>query len=216
MCLIFDKDFLLSANEKELISLCKTKLKDYSKSEHEQHQKENELFYLLSYFSSANKLSLINSISPNEPGDFILNLGNKMMIIEVVECFGSSKTYIEMRNRINKIFDRKDRTPIVGQHVFKEKDFVKQFNKLLQEKNNKPYLDSKFDIKTLLIVTGEFDNCANTGAWFLKSLKTDTFDINRYDNIWIVDYFASGMDNGPVFYTDTINDVKIYKELMNE
>lgn len=215
MCTVFDKDFLLSSNEKILLKLCKEKLEGYSSSEHEQIQKENELFYLLSYFSSFNKLNLIDNIVPNEPGDFVLELNDKKMIIEVVECYGSSGTYIEMKNRINTIFNRKNQRIAVGEYKFDEKNFVKQFKKMLIEKNSKLYLDSDFDIKILLIVTGEFDNCANTGSWFMKYLSSSDFDVNRYDNIWIVDYFANGMDNGPIFHTNTINDVKEYEELMN-
>ena len=101
--------FKLYSEEANIIKISKEILKDYGKSNKELFQKENELFHLLCFFNLDNKLELFKNIMPNEPGDFLLNLKNKKILIEIAEYFGNQKTYEYINNQLNNLYNRKNK-----------------------------------------------------------------------------------------------------------
>lgn len=199
--------------EKFIVSLVKRKLSGYGNSNKELIKKENELFHLLCFFKENKKLYKIENIFPNEPGNFILKEKNKIIIIEVVECFGNKQTHIEVRNKLNKIFKRNQLKIVKGNYEFTIKESLEEFNNIFLNKNtDKFYLeDNRYDEKVLLIVTGEYENCSSTGTWVEKFLKEENFEINKYDFIWTIDYFASGRDGGPIIMENTIQEIIKYQ-----
>ena len=209
------KNYLLE-EEKMLADIVKENLKYYGASNKEKIQKENELFHLLCFLYLDNNLKLYNKIIPHEPGDFLIQEKNRNTMIEVVEVFGNDKTYIDIRNRLNNIFKRKIKRKTEGLYCFSFKESINSFNKVFVDKNtNKEYLDNdKYDKKILLIVTGEYDNCPTTGNWIIKFLEEKNFEINKYDYLWVLDYFSSPKDNGPIIIKNTIEEIKEYKKLM--
>lgn len=203
--------------EKIIVSLVKRKLAGYGNSSKELIKKENELFHLLCFLKENKKINKIEKIFPNEPGDFILKKKNKIIIIEVVECFGNKQTHIEVRNKLNKIFKRNQRKKVKGNYEFTIEESLEEFNNIIFNKNtDKFYLENnRYDEKVLLIVTGEYENCSSTGTWLEKILKEENFEINKYNFIWTIDYFASGRDGGPIIMENTIEEIIKYQNYIN-
>jgi len=38
--------------------------------------------------------------------------------------------------------------------------------------------------------------------------------INKYDDIWILNYFSNGRDDGPTIIKNTIDTIKKFKKIM--
>jgi len=200
--------FNLCSNERQLVKLIKVKMKAYGNSNKELIKKENELFHLLCFLSLSNEIKLLNVIQPNEPGDFLIIKDNKKTMVEVVECFGNAETYIDVKYRLNFLFGRNIKNKNAGRYTFTIKESVDKLNEELLSKNNKNYLnDNSFDEKILLVVTGEYENCPVTGNWLIKFLEEKHFLNNRYDGIWILDYFSSGKDGNPMITKDIVKDI---------
>lgn len=208
-----NKNYLLE-KEKILADIVKENLKNYGSSNKEKIQKENELFHLLCFLYLDNNLKLHNKIIPHEPGDFLIQEKNRNTMIEVVEVFGNGKTHMNIRNRLNHIFERKIMRNKEGVYCFSLEESINSFNKSFFDKNtNKEYLNNdNYDEKVLLIVTGEYENCPATGIWIIKFLEEKNFDINKYNYLWILDYFSSSKDNGPTIIKNPIEEIKKYKE----
>ena len=121
---------------------------------------------------------------------------------------------MNIRNRLNHIFERKITRNKEGIYCFSLEESINSFNKSFFDKNtNKEYLNNdNYDDKILLIVTGEYENCPATGSWIIKFLEEKNFDINKYDCLWILDYFSSSKDNGPTIIKNPIEEIKKYKE----
>lgn len=208
--------FELHKDEKIIVDLVRDKLKNYSVNNKEFIKKENELFHLTCYLKEKDELELLKYISPNEPGDFIIEKNNKKIVIEVAECFGNISTYKSIKKKLNSIFQRVN-TINDDEYKFTNEECKKKFNLIFFNKNkDKVYLDSElYDKKILLIITGEYYNCPVTGSWFEKFLNIDVFDCNRFDDIWILNYFSSGKDNGPTIFSNVINNVIDYQNMYN-
>lgn len=172
--------------EDEIAKIVKEKLKFYGNSNKESIKKENELFHLLCFLHLYNKFELYNKIIPNEPGDFLLQEKEKNAVIEIVEIFGNKETYINIKNRINCVFKRKNSHTKDEIYGFTMNESINKFNELFWKKNtDKNYLfDEQYNKKILLIVTGEYENCPATGNWIIKFLEEKDFEINKYDCIW--------------------------------
>lgn len=200
--------------EKVIANLAKRKLQNYGNYK-ERAKKENELFHLLCFLDINKKIDLYDNIEPHEPGDFIININDKKIMIEVVECFGNPDTYMDVVNKLNNIFKRKIYRPNQGKYSFTIKESIDQFRAVFINKNeNKEYLNNKeFDKTILLLVTGEYENCSITGNWIEKFLEEKDFDINQYDKICVIDYFASMKDGGPSIMKNVLEEIKEYKNI---
>ncbi len=80
-----------------------------------------------------------------------------------------------------------------------------------------PIYGLNVDKSFLLIVTGEYDNCSITGSWVLKFLQKNELIFKKsFDKIWILDYFASGKDGGPIVMNDFYNEFVKYKKIIED
>lgn len=209
-------NYMLYDDEKTIVDNVKKKLVNYGHSNKEKIQKQNELFHLLCFMYLDNNKEMYYKVKPNEPGDFILIDNNKKIMIEVVECFGNNSTYIEIKNKMNKLFNRVNLKNNIGIYKFTIDECKEKFNSILLLKNKKQYLNnSDFDKKILLIVTGEYDNCPATGNWIIKFLKDEDFLINLYDEIWILDYFSSSKDLNPTIIKNPVDEIRKYNNILN-
>lgn len=204
--------------EDELAKIVKEKLKFYGNSNKERIKKETELFHLLCFFHLDNNFELYNKIIPNEPGDFLLQEKENNVVIEIVEIFGNKETYINIKNRLNWVFKRKISYLKDELYGFTLNESINKFNELFCKKNtDKKYLvDGQYNKKILLIVTGEYENCPATGNWIIKFLEEKDFEINKYECIWVLDYFSSSKDNGPTIIKNTIEEIKKYKNFFDK
>lgn len=206
------KNKLYGAEEK-IVKLVVDKLNGYGNSSKELIQKQNELFYLLCFLDIDSKLSLYDSISPNEPGDFLLVENEKKVLIEVTECFGNESSYAYMRNRLNELFNRKKK--INKNFMFTIEEVIEKIRILISDKNYKDYnKNCEYDEVILLIVTGEYTGCSSTGNWIIKYLDSCEIRKSNY-KVYILDYFASGRDGNPIIIKDVINEIDSFKSYFN-
>ena len=88
--------------------------------------------------------------------------------------------------------------------------------KKLSDKNDKDYLlDSEYTTKNILIVTCEHNRCAIAGEWvgiLLGKVLQQQFTMKNYDNLFLLDYMASGKDRGPISYNleEEVSKLKEY------
>lgn len=207
----------LYKKEKIIAKLVKRKLENYANSK-ERIKKENELFHLLCFLDVYKKRKLENFIYPHEPGDFILKINNKKIMVEVVECFGNPKTYKDIKNKLNKIFKRDVSRNFEGEYNFTIEESLRKFEQIFNAKNNnKEYLNNPdFSEVILLIVTGEYENCPITGNWIIKFLEEKDFVNNKYNKVCVLDYFASGVDGGPIILEDALEELVEYNKIMRK
>ena len=208
--------FLLYESEGKMAKNAKNIINSYNNSNREKKKKVFELFHLLVFLEISNFKK--NKIVPNEPGDFIIKNNNEKYMVEVTTIFGNKEENIKMNNILNNIFnfgndDKKDL-----ETKFVNISMRNLFLKKLKDKQEKNYMDGlNVDKSFLLIVTGEYDNCSITGSWVLKFLQKNELIFKKsFDKIWILDYFASGKDGGPIVMNDFYNEFVKYKEIIED
>lgn len=207
--------FLLYNNENDMVRKANKIIDNYANSNREKFKKLFELFHLLVFLDAGNLK--IDKIIPNEPGDFIIESENKRCIVEITSVFGNKEENIKMKSILNRIFGFTEELEIENEIIFDNEVMKELFLKKISEKENKNYTNNQNIEKSfLLIVTGEYDNCPATGSWFLKLLQREELLFKKkFDEVWVLDYFASGKDNGPVVIKDFYNDFLEYKSIFN-
>lgn len=204
----------LYSDEEKIVKLVVDKLNGYGNSSKELIQKQNELFYLLCFWDIDGKMSLYDSISPNEPGDFLLIKNKKKVLIEVTECFGNESSYAYMHNRLNELFNRNKK--IITNYAFTIEEVIERIRKLISDKNYKDYnKNNEYDEVILLIVTGEYTGCSSIGNWIIKYLDSSEIGKSNY-KVYILDYFASGRDGYPIIIKNVINEIDTFKSYFND
>lgn len=175
-----------------------------------------ELFHLLIFLELSDFRN--NEIVPNELGDFILKNNNESYMIEVTTIFGNKEENIKLNNMLNSIFDFKNNDKNIDGIKFVNSSMKNLFLNKLKDKQEKNYSDGlNVDKNFLLIVTGEYDNCAITGSWVLKFLQKNELVFKKtFDRIWILDYFASGKDGGPIVMNDFYREFIEYKKILDD
>jgi len=208
--------FLLYSNENYIAKKANEIINNYKNSNREKLKKKFELFHLLVFLEKANLKNL--KIIPNEPGDFIIKNENEKYVIEVTSVFGNKDENIKMKSILNKIFGVSEESKNENEISFDNEVMKKIFLKKITEKEKKDYISSQKATKSfLLIVTGEFNNCSITGSWFLKFLRKEELLFKKsFDKVWILDYFASGKDNGPIIIKDFYNEFIEYKNIYSK
>lgn len=208
--------FLLYENENKITKNAKKIINNYNSSNREKKKKLFELFHLLVFLEISNFKN--NKIFPNEPGDFIIKNTSEKYMVEVTTVFGNKEENIKMNNMLNSIFGFEN-----GDKNYDEIKFVNSlmknlFLKKLKDKQEKNYRDGlNIDKSFLLIVTGEYDNCSITGSWVLKFLQKNELIFKKtFDKIWILDYFASGKDGGPIVMNDFFSEFIEYKKILDD
>ncbi len=207
--------FLLYENEKNVVKNSNKILKDYAMSPREKKKKIFELFHFLVFLEIIHLKKF--KIIPNEPGDFILEKNNKRYLVEVTTVFGNKEEHIKMNNILCFLFDFEHSEGNNNQMMFHNHSMKTMFLKKLKDKQAKNYTtDIKVDKSFLLIVTGEYDNCPVTGSWFLKFLQENEIMVKKtFDKIWILDYFSSGKDSGPIAIKDFYSEFIEYKKIIS-
>lgn len=201
----YEDKFVLCKNEILIVGKCNEILEDYNVKNREKQKKLYELFHLLTFFDISG--IKYKSIKANEPGDFIVKIKGKETMIEVVTNFGNRRSNKMMIDNIKKVFSF---NVYVGDTHFDTEEMKENFERSINKKQNSHY---DFNNKVLLIVTAEYDNCPVTGAWYLKHLEKNILNnIDNFDEIWAIDYFSSGKDNGPTITTDLKSELIEYKE----
>lgn len=200
-------EFNLYSNEQKLSYKANEIINTWYHAENrkEQEKKKHELFHLLVLLDVVEHFDCFadyKEIRPNEPGDaIIIDDKDNKHLFEIFRVFGDVE---------NKIINRKMNNIFNTSYDFEEysKFDLNKMSKILLdklfEKNNKEYLkDDQFKTKNILVVTCEHDRCAICGNWLVinvnKKLETN-INIKNYDNVYVVDYMASGKDGGPVAF----------------
>lgn len=206
--------FLLCAEEKSIAMEVLKINNNYELSNREKNKKNDELFHLLVFLKYKNMK--YDKIIPNEPGDFIIEKDKKNIMVEVTTVFGNKDSNIAIQQMLNKLFNRGNNLDIDLNLSFDDENMKNLFLKQLEQKQNKRYeCNVSINKKILLIVTSEYDNCAITGNWVLKILKSKDFNIkDSFNDIWLLDYFSSGIDNGPTIIENFSEEFKNYKNIM--
>lgn len=201
-----DIEFNLYRNEQKISCKANQIINEYyhSQNEREQEKKKHELFHLLVLLdlNHFNSFGDYKQIIPNEPGDaLIIDENNNKHLIEIFRVFGDVENKIineKMNNIFNSNYDFKE---------YRKFDLDKMANILLVklfDKNNKEYLkDNQYKTKNILVVTCEHDKCALCGNWIVQNVAKKleaNISIKNYDNVYVVDYMASGRDGGPVVF----------------
>lgn len=203
--------WLLYKKEKEIVKKAKKIISNFNYSKREEKKKLFELFHLLVFLEITDVI--YDSILPHDPGDFILKKGNSNTMIEITTVFGNKNNNIAMTNILSNLFKIPTKNTTNNNLIF-ETNFMKNpFLTQLKEKQNKNYnLKLPINKRILLIVTGEYDNCAITGSWLFKLIeKNEIFIKDNFEQIWILNYFASGKDNGPIIIEDFFKEFTYYK-----
>lgn len=208
--------FLLYENEVKIAENAKKIISSYTSSNREKKKKMFELFHLLIFLELSDFRN--NEIVPNEPGDFILKNNNESYMVEVTTIFGNKEENIKLNNMLNSIFDFKNNDKNIDGIKFVNSSMKNLFLNKLKDKQEKNYSDGlNVDKNFLLIVTGEYDNCAITGSWVLKFLQKNELVFKKtFDRIWILDYFASGKDGGPIVMNDFYSKFIEYKKILDD
>lgn len=185
-------------------------------SEREKFKKKEELFHLLVLIDLANndKKEKINEVIPNEPGDaIIIDKDNNKHLFEIFKVFGDEENIL-MRKLIENIFKGGSREE---KYCYFDAEKMKGILlKKLSDKNDKDYLlDSEYTTKNILIVTCEHNRCAIAGEWvgiLLGKVLQQQFTMKNYDNLFLLDYMASGKDGGPISYNleEEVSKLKEY------
>ena len=203
-----EEKFLLYKHENKIVKNCNKVLRKYNFNNKDKQKKLHELFHVLTFLDISG--IKYRHMTPNEPGDFIVTIKGKKTMIEVVRCFGKKESNKLMNKSLKEVFN--SQKSIVNIR-FNNEEMKKSFIKSINKKQDTSY---NFDNKILLIVTAEYDNCSVTGSWFLKYLEKDVLDnIDNFDEIWVIDYFSSGKDNGPTVMTDLKLELSEYKKLFS-
>jgi len=214
-----DIEFNLYRDEQKLACKANEIINDYYQEENkrEQEKKKHELFHLLVLLDLVEHFDFFadyKEIRPNEPGDaIIIDEKDNKHLIEIFRVFGDIENKIinkKMNNIFNSSYDFEE---------YSKFDLDKMSGILLDklfEKNNKEYLkDDQYKTKNILVVTCEHNRCAICGNWIVinaaKKLEA-SINIKNYDNVYVVDYMASGKDGGPVAFNleNTIAEFKRY------
>ncbi len=208
--------FLLYEDEVKIAENAKKIINSYTSSNREKKKKMFELFHLLIFLELSDFRN--NEIVPNEPGDFILKNNNESYMVEVTTIFGNKEENIKMNNMLNSIFNFKINDKNIDEIRFVNSSMKNLFLNKLKDKQEKNYSDGlNVDKNFLLIVTGEYDNCATTGSWVLKFLQKNELVLKKtFDKIWILDYFASGKDGGPIVMSDFYSEFIWYKKILDD
>ncbi|WP_346879908.1 hypothetical protein [Clostridium sp. UBA3061] len=201
-----DIKFNLYRNENELSYKANEIINTFYSEENkkEQEKKKYELFHLLVLMDLKHFDRFIDykEIRPNEPGDaIIIDKNNGKHLVEIFRVFGDEENKIinkKMNNVFSSSYDIED---------YCNFDLDKMSKILLDklfEKNSKGYLkDNQYKTKNILIVTCEHNRCSICGSWIVvkvaKKLENE-LSVKNYDNVYVVDYMASGKDGGPVVY----------------
>lgn len=206
--------FLLYESENKVAKNAKKIINSYTRSNREKKKKMFELFHLLVFLELSNFKN--NKIVPNEPGDFIIKNNNEKYMVEITTVFGNKDENIKLNNMLNSIFDFENSNKNDDEIKFINSSMRNLFLKKLKDKQEKNYRDGlNIDKSFLLIVTGEYDNCSITGSWVLKFLQENELIFKKtFDKIWILDYFASGKDGGPIVMNDFYSEFIEYKKII--
>lgn len=202
--------FKMCTNEEAILKKVNLILKNYGNSNKNKRKKEDELFYYLCFLDVDNRLYLYKKVSPNEPGDLILEENGKKHLIEVLTCFGNDNSYFCFQKRMNELFKRKTKTnnkynkKKYGYHI---KEGIKQFFIDYEKKCDKEYVKTKmYDYVELLIVTAEYESCIPN--WMTRYISKNSFKNNPFDRIMIIDYFSSGRNGDPTIIKDYIKELE--------
>ena len=207
--------FLLYENESKITKNAQKIINNYNSSNREKKKKLFELFHLLVFLEISNFKN--NKIFPNEPGDFIIKNNNEKYMVEVTTVFGNKEENIKMNNMLNSIFGFENGDKNYNEIKFVNSSMKNLFLKKLKDKQEKNYRDGlNIDKSFLLIVTSEYDNCSITGSWVLKFLQKNELIFKKtFDKIWILDYFASGKDGGPIVMNNFFSEFIEYKKILD-
>ncbi len=209
-----DVDFKMYSEERKITKMVKKILKNYGNSSKEHNQKERELFHLLCYLDLQRSSELFKYIVPNEPGDFLINEPNNKIVVEVVECFGNEKAYVFIKDRVNSLL-KIPSSYSSGNYSFSVFEVSRKFPDIIDMKNSKDYYKRvNCDKVVLLVVTGEYDNCPNTGDWMIKFLNAEDINNSFYD-IWVLNYFANGRNGNPVAINNLKKSFNDYQGMLN-
>lgn len=213
-------DFNLYKNEKEISHKTNRIINDYYHAENqaEQKKKRHELFHLLVLLDIKEFKDFDNykQIKPHEPGDaIIIDENNDKHLIEIFRAFGDMENKI-INKIMNNIFESNyEFEEYMG---FDYDKMTKMFLDKLFEKNDKEYLkDTQYKTKNILVVTCEHNRCAICGNWVVINVANElekrlTLTTKNYDNVYVLDYMASGEDGGPITFRldDEIKEYKKY------
>lgn len=199
-----DFGFNLYKNEQKLSHKASEIINTYYHmvNKREQEKKKQEIFHLLVLLDLEQVDSFIDykEIRPNEPGDaIIIDKNNNKHLVEIFRVFGDMENKI-MNKKMNNIFNSS--YSIDDYCRFNSDKMSKIFMDKLFDKNNKEYLkDNQYKTKNIFIVTCEHDRCSVCGNWIVtnisKKLESE-LNIKNYDNVYVLDYMASGKDGGPI------------------
>lgn len=186
----------------------------YDENMKEQIKKKHELFHLLVLLELKEfHITSYIEIKPNEPGDaIIIDEYDGKHLIEIFRVFGDKENKL-INDKMNNIFNFN-----YNLDIYCDFNLDKMTNIIvdkLKEKNTKEYLqDNQYKTKSILVVTCEHNRCAVCGDWLStmisKELEAVMKDKN-YDNLYIVDYMASGKDGGPIAF-NIENNIKTLKD----
>lgn len=186
----------------------------YNENMKEQIKKKHELFHLLVLLDLKEfHITSYNEIKPNEPGDaIIIDEHNDKHLIEIFRVFGDKENKV-INDKMNNIFNSN-----CNIDPYCNFDLNKMANLILdklKEKNTKAYLqNNKYKTKNILVVTCEHDRCAICGDWLsimISKQLEEALKNKNYDNLYIIDYMASGKDGGPIAF-NVENHIKMLKD----
>lgn len=179
-------------------------------------KKSIELFHLLTYLDVSGDLDKTQSIIPNEPGDFLVNISGKEILYELVTVFGDKEAK-EITDHVKDILKIND-TSQNDTFTFPVMNTAKlgpQFKKVLLNKKNKSYfLD--YECTILLLVTSEHGR-SGTVPWYLVENMEDNvndFISTTQSSIKMMNYYRSGMDGNPVT-GDIVAEIDLYNKCFN-
>ncbi|MEI3613116.1 hypothetical protein [Pseudogracilibacillus sp. SO30301A] len=179
-------------------------------------KKSIELFHLLTYLSINKNMENIKRISPNEPGDFIVFLKDKNILVEVVTVFGDVEAK-KMNDFIKELLGIPIKDPNYSTElpVMDANKLHIQLKKILSNKQDKLYF-REYEKTMLLLVTSEHDRCGRI-PWYL--VENTEENINEFINktqssIKTLNYFSSGMVGNPST-NDIINEIELYNDVFN-
>lgn len=215
-----EEKHIICSKEKEIVEECKDIIERHKKefkNEREEKKKTIELFHLLVLLKKYNIDIEVETIEPNEPGDFILKDKNgNQHLVEIFTIFGDQKEYNLINTNISKLLESKENEIEEVNGTYSDIS-IRQLVDSLKKKNRMHFNGGKIKSTILLVITTESDLCAVTGTWIEKYARNEIKDLindKTFDHIYAVDYYASGCDGLEIAF-DVREWVKNYIEIMD-